>query len=50
MQRFLQFRLGSLTTCLLSLVDFLGTNILRELTAYAVPHTVVALLLPMSYT
>ena len=37
-----------LITCLLSLVNFPGTNMLRELTGYA--HTVVALLLPMSYT
>ena len=36
------------TTCLLLLVDFPGTNMLRELTRYA--QTVVALLLPMSYT
>ena len=37
-----------LTTCLLLLVDFLGTNMLQELTGYA--HTVVASLLPMSCT
>ena len=37
-----------LTTCLLLLVDFPGTNMLRELTGYA--HAVVASLLPMSYT
>ena len=37
-----------LKICLLLLVDFPGTNMLRELTGYA--HTVVASLLPMSYT
>ena len=37
-----------LTTCLLLLVGFPGTNMLQELTGCA--HTVVASLLPMSYT
>ena len=39
---------GNLNNCLLLLVGFLRTNMLQELTGYA--HTVVKLLLPMSYT
>ena len=38
----------ALTTCLLLLVGFLGTDMLQELTGYA--RTVVELLLPMNYT